>query len=94
MVSYKVFTKVLTICQKKKFGLNVVCKACVYANESTYAYVLLITLTLCFCKEFKQFDSYTTPNPPPPKDEVLFNRIFWPQFQLKTISSHFYHKLY
>lgn len=66
MVSYTVFTKLLTICQKKKIGLNVVCKACVYANESTYAYVLLITLTLCFCKEFKQFDSYTTPNPPPP----------------------------
>lgn len=72
MVSYKVFTKVLTICQKKKLGLNVVCKACVYANESTYAYVLLITLTLCFCKEFKQFDSYTTPNPPPFPQKTKF----------------------
>lgn len=50
MVLYKVFTKLLTICQKNNFGLNVVCKACVYANESTYAYAPLITLTLCFCK--------------------------------------------
>lgn len=72
MVSYTVFTKLLIICQKKKFGLNVVCKACVYANESTYAYVLLITLTLCFCKEFRQFDSYTTPNPPPLPQKTKF----------------------
>lgn len=85
MVSYKVFTKVLTICQKKKLGLNVVCKACVYANESTYAYAPLITLTLCFCKEFKQFDSYTTPNPPPsPKRQSFIQQNFLATVSIKN----------
>lgn len=57
MVPYTVFTKLLTICPPKNlFGFKIVCKACVYANKSTYAYVPLIKLTLCFYKEFKQFD--------------------------------------